>query len=111
MGMDVDDAGQHEQPAGIDLARVGVVGQGRLDGRDAPTLDGNVGGAAGLGRDDGPAANDQPAAYATSSMTMSCAPSQSTSRPISLSCSRPAVMVAKWLPASWPSFDEKVTPP
>ena len=43
-------------------------------------------------------------AHQASSKWMSCAPSQSTSRPISSRCSRPSTTVAKWLPASWPAL-------
>ena len=68
------------------------------------------------------ASSDGAAAYAVrtrspssrfyrSSMVMSWAPSQSTRRPISESCSRPSMMVPKWLPASCPSLELKATPP
>ena len=45
------------------------------------------------------------------SKTMSCAPSHSTVRPSSRSCSRPSVTVRKWLPASWPMMLANIVPP
>ena len=49
-------------------------------------------------------------AYAAAN-TMSSAPSQSTVRPSSRSCSAPSVMVRKWLPASWPILLANSVPP
>ena len=91
--MDVDDAGQDEQAARIDFARVGRSWQVRVYGDDAACLHRNIGSPALRGRNDRAAANDQ--VYGSSSMTMSCAPSPSTRRPISRSCSLPLTIVAK----------------
>ena len=49
--------------------------------------------------------------HSTSSKRTGCAPCQSTCLPSAGRCSRPSVMVRKWLPASWPILLEKLQAP
>ena len=59
VGVDIDNARQHEQAGGIDLVRVGVRGQLRFDGDDAAAGDRDVGGAPAVGRHDRASTDDQ----------------------------------------------------
>ncbi len=89
----VDHAGKHYQSAGIDdLFAIRDLTANR---GDDPIGDGDVGGLLASREDYGTATYDDGVAHRTSSITISCAPSQSVSLPISGSCSCPCVIVAK----------------
>ena len=61
VGMDIDDAGQHEQPRRIDdlAGRDGGPGEVRFDRFDGAAADGDVGAERSLGGDHGAAADDE----------------------------------------------------
>src|SRR6266852_5239506 len=89
----VDHAGKHNQSAGID--DFFAIRDLTADGGDDAIGDGDVGGLLASREDYGTATYDDGVAHRTSSITISCAPSQSVSLPISASCSCPCVIVAK----------------
>ena len=106
VGVDVDDAGQDEQPGGVDGSRSPSASRSGPMALDPPVGDGDVGSATRSAvttvppgmtdRSRGPGSRQS----ASSVISMSWAPSHRTRRPISTSCSWPLVTVAKWLPAS-----------
>ena len=88
-------------------------GQVRLDGLDDAAADRDVRSPRARGGDDGPAADDE-IGHSTSVIRIAWAPSQRQRRPISRSrSSQPSSgsTDAKWLAASWPTFDAVVQPP
>ena len=89
----VDHAGEHDQTPGIDDCC--AIRDLTADGGDDAIGDGDVGGLLASREDDGTATYDDGVAHRTSSITISWAPSQSVSLPISGSCSCPCVIVAK----------------
>ena len=91
--MAVDYAGEHDQTPGID--DFCAIRDLTADGGDDAIGDGNVGGLLASREDYGAATYENGVAHRTSSITISCAPSQSVSLPISGSCSCPCVIVAK----------------
>ena len=119
--VDVDDAGQDEEPGRVDdLDAVSL--QVGTDALDASVGNGDVGYDRARRRDDGAVGDDEIGhragatttigmAQASSLISISWAPSQSTRRPISASCSWPLVTVAKWLPASGPTRELKLHAP
>ncbi len=111
VGVDVDDPGEHEEPAGIDdlACRRRRPGQVRLDRRDPAALDRDVGNPRAGRRDDRAAANHEVRHGQCSVISISWAPSQRHRRPTSRSrSSQPSSgrTVAKWFAASWPTFDD-----
>src|SRR6266545_6059091 len=105
----IHDAGQHHQVRGID-DRLGVA-HFAPDCTDDSAGDGDIGWALSRGEDGGSAPDDEVGGSHTSSIMMSCAPSQSVSLPISGSCSWPCVRVAKWLPANCPTLLANIVEP
>src|SRR6266513_4285045 len=97
----VHDAGKHDEAARVeDLSGLVDLAAYRTDDAIAHR---DVGDALTGWKDDGAATNDE-RAHRTSSIVISCAPSQSVSRPISGSSSCPSITVAKWFPASCPTL-------
>ena len=119
--VDVDDAGEDQEPGRIDdLDAVSL--QVGTDALDASVGHGNIRCDRALGRCDGAIGDDEIGhraaatttigmAQASSLISISWAPSQSTRRPISTNCSWPLVTVAKWLPASGPTRELKLHAP
>src|SRR6266498_3570379 len=103
------DAGQDDEPAGVDdfLATADLT----ADGADGAIRDGDVGDGLPRRKDGGAAPDHEVRSSHTSSILMSCAPSQRVSRPISGSCSWPCVSVAKWFPASCPTLLANIVDP
>src|SRR5438874_1938869 len=89
----VDDARKDNQAAGID--DFSTIRDLTADRCDDAIGDGNLGWLLASREDYGAAANNDGVAHRTSSITISCAPSQSVSLPISGSCSCPCMTVAK----------------
>src|SRR3981081_387538 len=84
---------QHYEPSSVhDLCAIAHLAP---DGSDDSAGDRDIGRALSRGEDDGAAPDHEVGSGHTSSIVMSCAPSQSVSRPISGSCSWPCVRVAK----------------
>src|SRR5439155_27046725 len=81
------------------------------DGADGAVRDGDVGDGLPRRKDGGAAPDHEVRRSHTSSIAMSCAPSQRVSRPISGSCSWPCVSVAKWFPASCPTLLANIVDP
>ncbi len=109
MHVRVDDAREDGEPARLDgLLRARLARPD--DRRDTAVADEEVGVADAVLEHDA-TAPDGEVDPQTSSITMSCAPSQSTSRPSSARCSRPSTIVAKWLPASCPALLAKTVAP
>src|SRR6266545_775476 len=105
----IDNARQDDQPGGVD--DVFSIADLTADGADCAVRDGDVGGGLPCRKDGGAATDHEVRSSHTSSIVMSCAPSQSVSRPISGSCSWPCVSVAKWFPASCPTLLANIVEP
>ncbi len=99
--------GRTRRLGGVDDLAAGLPRQIGTDGADPPVRDRDVGLERTLGGDDRAAGDDQIGQSVPSVISMSWAPSHSTRRPSSGSCSAPVTTVAKWFPASWPSLLEK----
>ena len=82
------------------MVALGEAGRGQLGPGEGP----EDGLERALGGDHRPAVDDEVRQLRTSLISMAWAPSHRTRRPSSGSCSLPLTMVAKWLPASWPSL-------
>src|SRR5437867_9031417 len=89
----IHDARKHDEIARVD--HLGAFVHFATDCRDDAMRYGDVGGSLAGGEDDVAAADDEIGGTHTSSITMSCAPCQSVSLPISGNCSCPWVTVAK----------------
>src|SRR5437016_3491573 len=89
----INDAGEHDEAARVDdfVAALHFTSYGA----DGSIRDGNVGGLLASREDYGTGTYENGVAHRTSSITISCAPSQSVSLPISGNCSCPCVIVAK----------------
>ena len=109
VGMRVDHPGQ-DQHAGCVEGGNALLGQVGTDGLDAPVVNRQVGSLRAFGSDDH-AAGDDEVGHDPALISISCAPSHSTRRPISASCSCPLTSVAKWLPASGPTRELKLQAP
>ncbi len=115
VGVDVDDAGEHQEPGRIDhLGRARRrARQVRLDRLDDPAPDRDVRPPRPGRGHHGPAADDE-VGHSTSVIRIDWAPSQRHRRPISRSrSSQPSsgTTDAKWLAASCPTFEAVVQPP
>src|SRR5437867_1801749 len=107
--MGVYDTWQDDEPPGVDdfLSTADLT----ADGADGAVRDGDVGDGLPRRKDGGAAPDHEVRSSHTSSIVMSCAPSQRVSRPISDSCSWPCVSVAKWFPASCPTLLANIVDP
>ena len=111
VGVDVDDAGQDQQPRRVDdlARRCRRTGQVRLDRADAAALDGDVGDPDPVAVTTVPPRTTRSATVSAPLISISWAPSQRQRRPTSRSrSSQPSsgMTVAKWFAASWPTLDE-----